>query len=42
MLLSGLNAEAVGFEPTEVLPSLVFKTSALIRSAMLPCLDMLR
>ncbi len=31
-----LGAGAVGFEPTGVLPPLVFKTSALVRSAMPP------
>lgn len=29
-------AEGVGFEPTEVLPSLVFKTSSFNRSDTLP------
>ena len=32
----GVMAEAVRFELTEVLPSLVFKTSALNHSATLP------
>ncbi len=31
-------AEGVGFEPTEVLPSPVFKTGAFSRSATLPAL----
>jgi hypothetical protein len=30
------RAEAVGFEPTGVLPPLVFKTSAFVRSAIPP------
>ncbi len=31
------QAGAVGFEPTGVLPPLVFKTSAFVRSAIPPC-----
>src|SRR3712207_780380 len=33
------RAGAVGFEPTGVLPPLVFKTSAFVRSAMPPYAD---
>src|SRR5215208_286176 len=32
----GLEAGVVGFEPTSVLPPLVFKTSAFVRSAIPP------
>jgi hypothetical protein len=33
------QAGEVGFEPTGVLPPLVFKTSAFVRSAIPPCAD---
>ena len=33
----GCFAEVVGFEPTVPVDTLVFKTSAIVRSATLPC-----
>jgi hypothetical protein len=40
LTLDGFNqAGEVGFEPTGVLPPLVFKTSAFVRSAIPPCGD---